>query len=50
MSQETQERLKVHIAHFKTAFLKEHPNKKRADVEANAEPTAPAPASKLHQE
>ena len=50
MSQETQERLKVHIAHYKAAFLKEHPNKKRADVEANAEPTAPAPAAKLHQE
>ena len=49
MSQETQERLKVHIAHYKAAFLKEHPNKKRADVEANAEPTAPAPASQLHQ-
>ena len=50
MSQETQERLKVHIAHYKAAFLKEHPNKKRADVEANAEPTAPVPAAKLHQE
>ncbi|OUO45818.1 F0F1 ATP synthase subunit alpha [Olsenella sp. An285] len=50
MGQETQERLKVHIAHYKAAFLKEHPNKKRADVEANAEPTAPAPAAKLHQE
>ena len=50
LGEETQERLKVHIAHFKAAFLKEHPNKKRADVEANAEPTAPAPAAKLHQE
>ncbi|OUO34737.1 F0F1 ATP synthase subunit alpha [Olsenella sp. An290] len=35
-----QARLRVHIAHFKDAFLKEHPNKKRAeDVEKNAEPT-----------
>lgn len=35
-----QARLRVHITHFKEAFLKEHPNKKRAeDVEKNAEPT-----------
>ncbi len=40
LSDEQQDRLKLHIAHFKEQFLVEHPNKKRAeDVQAAAEQT-----------
>ncbi|QOY60769.1 F0F1 ATP synthase subunit alpha [Thermophilibacter immobilis] len=40
LSDEQQDRLKMHIAHFKEQFLDENPNKKRAeDVEAAAEET-----------
>ena len=40
LSEETQGRLRTHIAHYKAEFLKEHPNKRRAeDVEKNAEQT-----------
>ena len=38
ISDDEQERLRLHIEHFKTAFLKEHPNRTRStDVEKNAE-------------
>ena len=49
LSDGQQERLRLHISHFKEEFLMEHPNKKRADVEASAEPTVPAPDSNLNQ-
>lgn len=40
LSDEQQDRLKMHIAHFKEQFLAENPNKKRAeDVQAAAEET-----------
>lgn len=40
LSDEQQDRLKMHIAHFKEQFLDENPNKKRAeDVQAAAEET-----------
>ena len=40
ISDDEQERLRLHIEHFKTAFLKEHPNRTRStDVEKNAEQT-----------
>ena len=50
LSEETQERLRVHIAHYKEAFLKEHPNKKRVDVGDTAEETTPVTSTSLHQE
>ena len=46
MSDETQDRLRKHIEHFKEAFLKEHPNRKRmTDVEKSAEQTTEAEES-----
>ena len=46
MSDETQDRLRKHIEHFKEAFLKEHPNRKRVtDVEKSAEQTTEAEES-----
>ena len=46
MSEATQDRLRMHIEHFKEAFLKEHPNRKRVtDVEKSAEQTTEAEES-----
>ena len=39
LDEEKQRRLRLHIGHYKELFLKEHPNRTRADVEAAAEPT-----------
>ena len=45
LDDEKQARLRVHIEHYKRTFLKEHPNRKSDDVEANAEPTVDTQAS-----
>ena len=44
LDEEKQRRLRLHIGHYKELFLKEHPNRTRADVEAAAEPTVDAHA------
>ena len=45
LDEEKQRRLRLHIGHYKELFLKEHPNRTRADVEAAAEPTVDAHAA-----
>ena len=51
LDEDKQNRLKIHIGHFKKAFLQEHPNRKTAaDVEEAAEKTDQPDSVKTSQE
>ena len=51
LDEDKQNRLKIHIGHFKKAFLQEHPNRKTAaDVEEAAEKTDQSDSVKKGQE